>query len=556
MTGNLPVTPLPRHQDAVDRGLSHLNAGRLAEALQVLGRESRNNRLDVDAQLNYGVALYRARHYEPALEQFERASRLAPRRWQIYQNIGAVYHGLRRYEEAYTSTLESVRINPDNASGLYHLGDMSLIWGEIPEAVDWYRRALDVDPDHFDAWIGLLFGLDLLPETTGEQALAERRAFAHQFERALGRFKRPHINDRDPDRKLRIGYISGDFRDHTAAYMFGPIYDHHDRDQFEVYSYADLYFEDTVGEWFKSASNGWRSIHDVPPQQVDRMIRADQIDILIDTAGYTSGGKLLQFCAKPAPIQIQAWGYLTGSGLDAMDAILVDDVLMPPEHEHHFTEKPLRVPYALGFAFKDEYAVPILPRPEGRPLTFGHRGRSDKISDAAVDLWADVLKAHPGSRMVMKDRGLEQPRTQARIVQSFTDRGVSEDRLTLLGRTDRVPHLAAYNDVDVILDSVPQGGGTTTMEALFMGTPVLTMLGPRITSRIAGTTLSALGRSDWIATDRDDFIRRAGSLADQGGPHIRDAFTASIVCDGAARTRAFENAVRNLWRQWCQRQKE
>lgn len=539
--------------DAVDRGLACIETGRVDEALRILGREARNNRLDADAQMAYGLALHHAWRFAEAVEQFHRAARLKPGRWQIHQNLSAAYHGLKDYESAYTQAERVLELDPENAHNLYHLGDLHLIWGEMPEAVAFYERALAITPTNVDAWIGKLFALDLIGGIPPEHALAERRRFAQTFEGPARRSWRPHLQARDPDRPLRIGYISGDFRDHTAAYMFGPLYEHHDRERFEVFSYSSTKDEDSVGQWFRRASNGWRQFSDAPPFAVADAIRRDRIDVLVDTAGYTNGGHLPVFAHKPAPLQVQAFGYLTGSGLDAMDAILVDDVLVPPAHEAHFVERPLRVPYALGFGgIKGEAA--ILPRPADRPLTFGHLGRSDKASRAAVSLWARVLRSYPESRMLLKDRGLDLARTRARIAGWFAEDGIDQDRLELRGATSRGEHLLAYNDADVILDSVPQGGGTTTMEALWMGTPVVTIAGPRIIGRIAATTLHAVGRDAWIADDEDGYVRMAGRVAEAGGPHLRDEIVGSVVFDGKARTRAFEDAIRGLWQEYCQKQ--
>lgn len=549
----MTIATLHRPSDPVDRGLALLNAGRATEASKILGRVARNNRLDGDAQHAYGLALHAEWKFGDALDQFQRADRLLPGRWQVLQNVSAAQHGLHDYEAAYATALRSLELNPENTAVLRHLADLHLIWGEMPEAYAYYEWAIRIDPLLVDDWVGKMFAHDLLPGVTGEQALSERLRFAATFEAPLTRYRRPHRQTADPDRRLRIGYLSGDFRDHTAAYMFAGPYEFHDREQFQIFSYSASPLEDSVGTWFRGKSNGWRAFHNLPMATIARMIYDDQIDVLVDTAGYTAGGFLPVFCAKPAPVQIQAWGYLTGSGLDAMDAILVDDILVPTEHQHHFSERCVRVPYALGYAPPKDIP-PITARPSDRPLTFGHLGRSDKINPEAVSLWSDTLHAHPGSRMVLKDRGLSQARTVERVIRQFGARGIGPERLDIRGSTSRGEHLDTYNAVDVILDSVPQGGGTTTIEALVMGTPVLTMLGPRIISRIAGTTLTAIGKTEWIADDRDDFIRRAGTLAGAGGDELRGIVAASVVCDGEARTRAFEDAIRGLWASWCQKQ--
>lgn len=547
------VLSSPAQEDAVDRGLALLESGVFDDALRVLGREARNNRLDGNAQHAYGLALHRTRQYAEAVEQFQRADRLLPNRWQVHQNLSAAYHGLMEYEAAYTTAARCLELNPGSVPALNHLADLHLIWGEMAEAVELYERVIEADPLNNEAHVGVLFALDLIPGVSPERALAARRRYADVFETAGRRFRRPLANTLDPERRLRIAYLSGDFRDHTAAYMWGPLYEHHDRDQFEIFSYADMDKADELSEWFRQKSNGWRAFHNCPPEQIAWAIREDKIDVLVDTAGYTNGGHLRVFAMKPAPLQIQAFGYLTGSGLSTMDAILVDEVLVPPGHEGHFTEMPLRVPYALGFGGLNG-TVSITPKPDGAPLTFGHLGRSDKASRQAVALWSRVLHAYPESRMLLKDRGMRLERTRDRIVGWFAEEGIGPDRLDVRGMTSREEHLLTYNEVDVILDSVPQGGGTTTIEAVWMGTPVVTLLGPRIIGRIAATTLHEVGQDAWIAEDEDAYVRLAGEAIGQGGAHLRDAIEGSAVFDGQARTRAFEDAVRDLWRQWCSEQ--
>ena len=540
--------------DTVDRGLDLLERGAFDDALRILGREARNNRLEANAQHAYGLALHRTWQFPQAVEQFLRADRLKPNRWEVQQNLSAAYHGLEDYEASYACAQRVLELRPGYSHALYHLGDLHQIWGEMREAVDCYDRALVTDPQNPDIWLGKLFALDLIDGVSPEDALAARRACAAVFEDAARPFRRPHANRPDPERRLKIGYISGDFRDHTAAYMFGPLYEHHDRDRFMVYSYSSVKQPDSVTDFFRGKSNAWRIINDCDPRVIAECIREDGIDILIDTGGYTNGGHLPTFAYKPAPLAVQAFGYLTGSGFETMDAILVDDVLVPPEHEGHFVERCVRVPYALGFGGINGH-VPIAPRLDGAPLTFGHLGRSDKASRGAVALWSKVLRAYPESRMILKDRGLRFERTRARLLRWFAEEGVSPERIDLRGMTTRGEHLATYNEVDVVLDSVPQGGGTTTIEGLYMGTPVVTLAGPRIVGRIAATTLHEIGRDEWIAADEDEYVRLAGTAASGGGPALRGEIAASAVFDGRARTRAFEDAMRDLWRAWVSQQR-
>lgn len=238
-----------------------------------------------------------------------------------------------------------------------------------------------------------------------------------------------------------------------------------------------------------------------------------------------------------------------------MDGLLVDRIMAPEDRRWETTEKPAYVPYAMGWYQPKHEVVEILPRPE-RPLTFGYLGRIQKLDDPTVALWADLLHAYPESRLLLKDAAYGQERSATRTLERFEAWGIDPKRIELRGGSDRVTHLATYHDVDVALDPLPQGGGATTLEALQQGVPTVTLRGERLVRRVSASTVTMAGYPEWVAEDIHEYVRIAGRLLAYRGPALRDAFLASPICDGEGRTRAFEDAVRGLWVDWCNTQRK
>lgn len=519
------------------------------DPLARLAREARTNRLNPVAQHDYGFALLTSGHAPESVEHLERAVRLAPRNYAFHTNLAAALHQVGRWQEGLYHATQAYELNRNQATAALNVAGFYYWFGETETAVEWYDRAIEIDPTHWQAHWMRLFMLDFLP-ISAERALAERKAFSDAFEPALMPHWPRHANDPDPERRLRIGFTGGDFRQHSSSYMWGPLFEHLDRDRFEVYSYAHLTRVDPYTEWFRKATNGWRDITDC---RDDRMLAdqivADQIDVLVDLGTFSENAHLGAHLYKPAPVSLTAWGHLTGTGLRCMDGLLVDRVMLPEDRQWETTERPAYVPYAMGWAVTPD--VPeIEPAPE-RPLTFGYLGRIQKLDDPTVALWADLLHAYPESRLILKDVAYMQERSATRTLERFEAWGIDPRRVDLRSGSDRVTHLRAYRDVDVALDPLPQGGGATTLEALTMGVPTVTLRGERLVRRVSASTVTAAGHPEWVAEDIHQYVEIAGRIARERGPHLREAFLASHICDGKARTRAFEDAVRELWRDWC-----
>jgi protein O-GlcNAc transferase len=515
-----------------------------------LARAARNNRLDADAQHDYGFWLLTSGRQDESVEYLERAVRLAPKNHAFHTNYAAALHQVGRWNEGLWHATHAYELDPSRVLAAINVAGFYYWFGETEEAVRWYDQAIELDPGHWQAWWMRLFMLDFLP-ISAERALAERRAFSDAFEPGLMPHWAKHVNDPDPDRRLRIGFTGGDFRQHSSSYMWGPLFEHIDRERFEVFAYAHTTREDAYTAWFRSVTNGWRDVSQCHDDRVlADQIRRDGIDVLVDLGTFSEHAHLGAHLYKPAPVSLTAWGHLTGTGLRCMDGLLVDRIMLPEDRAWETTERPAYVPYAMGWYQPKHELVDILPRPD-RPLTFGYLGRIQKLDAPTVALWADLLHAHPESRLLLKDVAYVQERSATRTLERFEAWGIDPKRIELRGGSDRVKHLATYHDVDVALDPLPQGGGATTLEALQQGVPTVTLRGERLVRRVSASTVTMVGHPEWVAENVAEYVEIAGRIIKDRGPALRDEFLASHICDGKARTRAFENAVRDLWRGWC-----
>ena len=534
-----------------------LTPGRVSESdtlLARLAREARNNRLDAEAQHVYGFALLTSGRPPESVEYLERAARLRPKHPAYHTNYAAALHQVGRWNEGLWHATQAYELDPWNVMSAINVAGFYYWFGEVETAVAWYDKAIAIDPTHWQAWWMRLFMLDFLP-ISAEFALSERQAFANACERPLRRFWRPHTNTPDPDKRIRIGLTGGDFRQHSSSYMWGPIFEHLDRDRFQIFSYAHLTHVDALTDWFRQGSEAWRDITQCHDDRVlAEQIRRDEIDVLVDLGTFSEHAHLMAHLYKPAPVSLTAWGHLTGTGLQCMDGLLVDRVMLPEGRQWETTEQPAYVPYAMGwYVPRAGEVIELGDRPE-RPLTFGYLGRIQKLDDPTVALWADLLHAYPESRLLLKDAAYVQERAATRTLERFEAWGIEPKRVELRGGSDRGVHLETYRDVDVALDPLPQGGGATTLEALMMGVPTVTLRGERLVRRVSASTVTVAGHPEWVAENATEYVEIAGRLLSERGPQLRDQFLASHICDGAARTKAFEEAVRGLWRGWTERQ--
>ncbi|MFC3227267.1 tetratricopeptide repeat protein [Marinibaculum pumilum] len=484
---------------------------------------------------------------------------------KAWNNLGAIYYEENLPYRALACLRQAAAADPAFAMPYNNMANIYRDIGRMEDAFGCFRTALRLDPDYRDAHTNLIFSLDFDSSQTTELQQAERRRWAERHAALPALPARPGPDD--PQRPLQVGYISGDFRVHSAAATFAAPILHHDRDRFRITCYYTDTVEDPSTARFREAADRWRAIGSLSDEALAQQVRADEIDILVDLSGHTNGHRLGAFARRPAPVQVTGWGHCTGTGMAQMDALLVDSVLVPQDERTLFAERIVDLPCALSF---EPFQTPPAPAPaQGHwhgtlrsgpdDVVFGALGRGGKAGPDSIRLWAQVLQAVPGSRLFLKDRQYEDRLRRRDILHGFAEMGIGADRIAFGGRTDWRGHLSSYWNVDIALDTTPQGGGVTTLEALWMGVPMITLYGRFPSSRIAASILSACGRSEWIARDEAGFAAIARDLAANvaklrsGRVAQREALTGMPPYDPPAYARAVEAAYRTLWKEHCTR---
>src|SRR3972149_5856584 len=404
----------------------------------------------------------------------------------------------------------ALEIKPDLAEVHSNLGNALHDFGRLADAVACYRRALEIKPGLADARSNLIFCLDLMPSVGLVEQHEERRRWDEAHAAPL--WQEPvHANDRSPARRLRVGYVSGDLREHSACKTFIGILTQYDRSQFEVFAYSNYRGKgDAFTERFRQGVTVWRDIGHLSDEAVAKLIREDRIDILVDLSGHSAGNRLLVFARKPAPIQITGWGYGSSTGMRAMDVFFPDAVLGPPEDKRYFTEEVRYQSSAWAC-----YAIEPFPEANALPaladgiLTFGSFNRLAKVVEKAYGGWAEVLLALPGSRLLLKTAELEDAGIRERFAGHCTRAGVAAERVIMLGKTPWNAHVQAYHRVDLALDPFPCGGGITTLEGLMMGVPAITLRWPTIAGGASASVVTALGLTDWIGETQEQYVELA-----------------------------------------------
>jgi predicted O-linked N-acetylglucosamine transferase (SPINDLY family) len=418
-------------------------------------------------------------------------------------------------------------------------------------------QVLAIRPDLAPVHSNKIFVMDFTSDLGFEEHQLERRKYAQiQSKRIPGDLK-GYSNDRNPSRPLVLGYVSADFKHHSAAFCFGPVLRHHDAREFRVICYSGVRAEDEWTEAFRQLADPWQPVAGLSDDELAEQIRADGVDILIDLSGHSQGNRLPVFARKPAPIQVTAWGHGGGTGLSAVDYQFTDPVFIPERARPLFTERCFDLPCCITFEAPEEAPeVGGLPAEAQGCVTFGSLNRFSKVSPQVFDLWTQILDNVPGSRLLIKDVALGDPAVQQHILDFVEARGISADRIEMRGPTPRLEHLAAYNRVDIVLDTFPQNGGISTWEALWMGAPVLAMLGNSPASRISGAILHALGEGEWVVESEAEYLQLAVEKAAdlkalaRFRAGIRTRIMASPAGNPERYTRAVEEAYRYMWKEW------
>jgi len=545
-------------------GIVFKTIGRMNEAAACQEMALSINPEYAEAHCNLGNVYHEQGRLDDAVACLEKALALKPDFCEAHFNLGNAHQKQGQLDAAEARYRQALASKPDYAEALSNLGSICKDLGRLDDAVDHFRQALTFDPDFVVAEKNLLYTALNMPGISPAALFEDHRHFAETHLRGITPIAENFANEAIFERRIRIGYVSSDFRNHPVGLNVLPLLSNHNHDQFEIFCYADVPRPDTVSEQFRSCVDHWTLITGQSDSDVAATIRADGIDILVSLAGHFDKNRPLICAHRAAPVQVSFHDGAT-SGLPDVDYWLTDDFLHPPGSPEQFTEDlyPLPVFY--------QYPKPEDAPPEGAPpvaalpvdaagqITFGSFNNPAKINDAVITLWADVLKAVPQSRLLLKYKNwYGQASLQARLKERFRNFGVDNERIHFATQSDTpAEHLVRYADVDIGLDPFPFNGSTTTFQALWMGVPVVSLAGDSFISRAAGSILHHAGLDDLITNAPGAYVACAQELAADADrlrtlrAGLRARMETSSLCDAPAYARSVEAAYHQMWQRWC-----
>ena len=547
---------------APDFALAHNNLGallrrmgRVDEALQHYKRALELEPQFSQARLNLAYGLLNLARFAEGLAELDRYLAGEPRDVSALMQRGRAFEQLERLSEANGCYLHVLTLAPDSAEAYMRLGALQRQRGDHDDAIANLRHAIDLAPDLAPAWEHLLIALNYAPGHSPAEIYSAHREFGRRFTPAEAAPR--HANARDPERKLRVGYVSGDFRTHSVAQFMEPILEHHDHEALGIFCYYTLNYSDAVTERLKRHADAWHEVFSWPDQKLAERIRADGIDILVDLSGHTGHHRLLAFARKPAPVQATWLGYLNTTGLETMDWRITDRHAAPEGFEAYHSERLYRLPDCQWCYRAPPEARSVTSPPSERTdrVTFAVFANPAKINHEMISLWCRLLAKLPHANLLVVGQGLPSIADEFRA--RFTRHGIAAERIALRGFRSFPEYLALHSEVDVILDTFPYSGGTTTCHALWMGVPVVSLEGETPASRGGASLLNVVGLQQLLADGSERYIEIALDLADDRTrlkelrAGLRERMLASPLMDIPRFTRNLEAAYREIWRSWC-----
>lgn len=520
-----------------------------AIALDPIHAQSHLNRANVYKML---------RRTADAIAGYERAIQLQPRFPEAFNNLAALYNDLSRPDDAIACCQRGIEQDPTSAALFANLATSLQNLGRVDEAIEASRKSVELRPEGVNEHTNLLYKLNFNPRYAPAEIFAEHLEWARRHAEPLTAKAVPCTNDRSPERRLRVGYVSPYFRDHAVNFFSEPMIVAHDHRQVEVYCYNDSRLADEATTRLRSAADHWRDTRLQSDDELAKSIRDDAIDILVDLTGHIAGNRLLVFARKPAPVQVTYLGYQNTTGMSAMDYRLTDAWADPPgETDPYYTEKLVRLG-ASYFCYRpsdDASAITPLPALDRGYVTFGSFNNFAKVAPPVLDAWIELLARVPNSRlMILAHRG---GYLQNHLDERMQQRGLDPARIELCTKRPRNEYLELVSRADIALDPFPFNGHTTTCDAVWMGLPVVMLAGGSYASRFGGSVLRNVGLSDLIATSAAEYVELAARLAGDIAAlaeirsGLRQRMAASVLCDASGFAHRLEGAYREMWRRWC-----
>jgi predicted O-linked N-acetylglucosamine transferase (SPINDLY family) len=548
----------PDHAETLHlAGALAYETGRSAEAVERLRRAAAVDPSRAQYLNSLGLALADDGRFDEAEAAYRRALGLQPAYPPAHNNLGLVRRVQGRLAEAADCYRRALALRPDYAEAYANLGMVLADQGQPQQAVDAYRRALAIRPAWARVHSHLLHTLHFCPAVSRRELYDEHRRWNTLHAAPLASSIRPHHNDRSRERRLRVGYVSPDFRSHPVGRFLVPLLESHDRAHVEVFCYSSTRSADAITKRCVALSDVFRDVRPLTDEQVAEAVRADQIDILVDLTMHMEDNRLLAFARRPAPVQVTYLAYCGTTGLDAIDYRLSDPFLDPPGgDETIYSEHTICLPetYWCYAPLADCPPVGPLPAVAAGHVTFGCLNSVCKLNEATLDVWARVLNAVPTARLLLHAReATDRQRVQGEMVH----RGIAPERLAFAAFAPLEEYFSIYGRIDVALDPFPYGGGTTTCDALWMGVPLVSLAGTTAVGRSGVSILSSVGLPELVVQDHEQYVRIAAHLA-ADLPRLADLratlrgrMQRSPLMDAPRFARGVEAAYRNMWRRWC-----
>ena len=562
-----------------------------AEAVEPLRRAALLSG-DGGAYNDLGVALHEAGEFGEAEAMLANALRLSPGLVEAHANLGRLYHALGQLARAESHLRTALQARPDLAEaqntlaavlldrgrlleaeeacrraialkpayGDAHttLGAILSATGRLQQAEASFRKAVELQPDALSAHSNLLFNHCYGAALPPSECLQEARRFGQRASsRAGGRCTSWRVEP-SPD-KLRVGLVSGDLCEHPVGYFLDDLLAHLRHARLELHAYPTRPADDELAQRLRARVAAWKPLCGLDDAAAARRVHADRIHVLLDLSGHTAHNRLPVFAWKPAPVQVTWLGYFATTGMSEMDYLLADEVSVPPAHQAHFSETVWYLPHTRLCFTPPQFELTPAPLPalaRRGQVTFGNFQNLAKLGDDVLAGWAQILAGCPGARLRLQNKQLADEGVRRQLRQRLQAAGIDPQRVAMHGPQPRQAYLAAYGEVDIVLDSFPYPGGTTTCEALWMGVPTVTLAGDRLIARQGASLLSAAGLADWVASTPADYVDRALAFARQlpalAGlrARLRAQMLASPLCDAPRFAQHVEDALWAMWQRW------
>jgi predicted O-linked N-acetylglucosamine transferase (SPINDLY family) len=550
----------PDYVDAYyNRGVAFQGLNQPKEAIKNYDKTIQLKSDYVNAYYNRGVALQELNQLEEAVKNYDKAIEIKPDFFDAYNNRGNIFKDVGKYQDAVKSYNKVIQLNPDYVEAYSNKGLILQSLGKLKDAIQSFEDVIQQNPHYVDAYTNLFLTLNYCPELSESEIYQKHLEFEKQFGRHSQITDEKKIK-KVKNSKLRVGYLSADFRQHSVAYFFEPLLKSHDKTLIDIYCYYNNTKIDDTTKSLMNEANHWRSIIGLNDKAVVELIRKDNIDILVDLSGHTSDNRLKVFTYKPALIQVSWLGYPNTTGLSAIDYRFTDSIADPVgTSDKCHSEQLIRLPN--GFlCYRGNDSIPeqrTLPSIKRGYITFGCFNDFAKVNFQVIKLWSKILRAVPNSHLILKARQLVDPEIKSGCLELFNKEGIDSDRIEFYSTLSKTEdHLALYNSIDIALDPFPYNGTTTTCEALWMGVPTITLKGSRHASRVGASIMTHVGLEEFIVESEQEYIETAVKLTENTvnlakiRSGLRQQMKNSVLCDEKLFTRNIEKIYFKLYKKY------